>query len=137
MFVLAVLGLAAVGYALYSQTAGGPAGPSGRTSTSDGDLRTAYADLCRTRSLTDTDLEGARDQFYGEVHSPLHDIAREAEDANRSVAARMLEAKNDVELAFNTSAPAADTADALDRLLVRTEEALISIGVTTSGCTTS
>ncbi|HEX2149638.1 MAG TPA: hypothetical protein VHI31_05655, partial [Actinomycetota bacterium] len=88
VFVLAALGLVAVGYALYSQAAGGPAGPSEGITTSEGDLRTAYSDLCRTRSLTDADLEGARNLFYGEVHSPLHDIARQAEDANRSVAAR-------------------------------------------------
>ncbi|MEX0790956.1 MAG: hypothetical protein WD178_09300, partial [Actinomycetota bacterium] len=97
-------------------------------------FRDAYSDLCRTRSLAGSDLGGARDLFYGKVHSPLHDIARSAGDADRSAAARMLEAKNDLEQAFNMSAPAAETIDALSRLLTQTREALISIGVTTSSC---
>jgi hypothetical protein len=109
----------------------------GGVQAADADLKAAYAGLCETRSLVDTDLAGARDLFYGTVHSPLHDIARRAQEADRAVAARMLEAKNDTEQAFNTSAPTADTAGALDRLLPRTEEALRSIGVTTSACRSS
>ncbi len=129
--LLVILGLAAVGYAVYS----GTSAPGETVQSADVVLRDAYTDLCRTRTLAGSDTRQARDLFYGKVHSPLHDIARSAGDADRSVAARMLEAKNDVERSFNTSAPAAQTTAALDRLLASTREALISIGVTTSTCT--
>jgi hypothetical protein len=137
LIVLVVLGLAGVGFALYSQTAGKPTPAGNGVPTSDKVLETAYRDLCETRSLAGEDVEEARRQFYGTVHSPLHDIARKAEEADRAVAARMLEAKNDVEQSFNTSAPAEETTAALDRLLARTAEALNSIEVTTSGCASS
>ena len=137
LIVLTVLGLAGVGFALYSQTAGKPDAAGTGVQTSDEVLRVAYAGLCETRSLAGDDLDEARGQFYGRVHSPLHDIARKAEEADRAVAARMLEAKNDVEQSFNTFAPAEATTAALDLLLTRTAEALNSIGVTTSGCTSS
>lgn len=132
VILLVVLGLAAFGYAVYSRAVQSP--PGGGVQTADAVLRDGYADLCRTRSLAGSDAGEARDFFYGRVHSTLHDIARSAEDADRSVAARMLEAKNDVERSFNTSTPAAETTAALDRLLASTQEALISIGVTTSSC---
>lgn len=135
MIVLVALGLAGVGMAVFFRSAGkpDPSGPGGQAS--DEALRTAYSDLCETRALAGEDVDEARGQFYGRVHSPLHDIARQTEEADRAVAARMLEAKNDVERSFNTSAPAEATTAALDRLLARTGEALNSIGVTTSGCT--
>lgn len=137
MIVLLLLGLAGVGFAVYSQTAGQPDAAGTGVQTSDEVLQAAFTGLCETRSLAGDDLDEARGQFYGRVHSPLHDIARLAEEADRAVAARMLEAKNDVEQSFNTFAPADATTAALDRLLTRTEEALNSIGVTTSGCTSS
>lgn len=133
MILLAVLGLAAIGYAVYQ---GAAQSPGQGAPTADSILRNAYGDLCRTHALADSDVDEARDLFYGRVHSPLHDIARRAEDSDRSVAARMLEAKNDVEQSFNASAPAARITAALDQLLASTEEALISIGVTTSTCAT-
>lgn len=137
LIVLVLLGLSGVGFAVYSQTAGKPDAAGAGVQTSDEVLLAAYADLCETRSLAGGDVEEARGQFYSKVHSPLHDIARKAEEADRAVAARMLEAKNDVEQSFNTSAPADATTAALDRLLTRTAEALNSIGVTTSSCNSS
>lgn len=134
---MAVGGLAAVGFAVFSLTGRQQVEVGGGVRASDADLKEAYAGLCETRSLVHTDPAAARDLFYGTVHSPLHDIARAAQGADRAVAARMLEAKNDTERAFNTPAPAAETAGALDRLLPRTEEALRSIGVTTSACESS
>ena len=134
LIVLVGLGLSGVGLAVYSQTAGKPDPAGAGVQTSDEVLQAAYTDLCETHSLAGGDVEEARRQFYGRVHSPLHDIARKAEEADRAVAARMLEAKSDVERSFNTSAPADATMAALDRLLTRTAEALNSIEVTTSGC---
>ncbi|CAN5772850.1 hypothetical protein BH23ACT12_BH23ACT12_14000 [soil metagenome] len=131
MILLVVLGLAAAAYAVYSRVS---QDPPGNVQTTGAVLKSAYSDLCRTRSLAASDAGEARALFYAKVHSPLHDIARRAQAANRSVAARMLEAKNDVEQAFNASAAAAEIGAGLDLLLASTEEALISIGVTTSSC---
>lgn len=131
-----LLGLGAVGWAVYRIVPTDPPA-NGGVDLSAAELRSAYSELCGTRTLMDGDPERARDQFFGRVHSPLHIIAARAQDADRTVAARMLEAKNDVERSFNDQAPAGETARALDRLLVRTRQALISIGVTTSTCDSS
>ena len=134
LVAIALAGLAALGFAVFTLVNRQRVEVGGGVQASDVDLRNAYTGLCETRSLVEADPAGARDLFYGEVHSPLHDIARRAQEADRAVAARMLEAKNDTEQAFNTSAPPAGTAAALDRLLTSTEEALRSIAVTPSAC---
>ncbi len=131
---LLLLGLGTVGLAVYRLVSTDPAQGNGGVDVSDAELRTAYLELCGTRTLIEEDAERAGDQFFGRVHSPLHIIAARAQDRDRAVAARMLEAKNDVERSFNDRAPAGETALALDRLLVRTQQALISIGVTPSTC---
>lgn len=104
------------------------------TRMSEGQLQDVYADLCRTRALAEPRTAAARDLFFGRVHAPLHLIARASEDQSRPVAARMLEAKNDVEAAFNGEATGRSIAVALERLLTSTAEALRSLGVTTSNC---
>lgn len=132
--MLALLGLAAVAGFLYlGQSQDSGALVQGTQLTRE-ELKGAYSDLCRVRSLSETDVEEATDLFYGRVHSPLHDIARAAGEVDRGVAARLLEAKNDVERALNQGASGPDTAAALDRLLPRTEQALRSVRVTPSTC---
>ena len=97
-------------------------------------MQQTFALLCRTRALAQSRPVDARELFYGRVHSPLHAIAAEAGEADRTVAARMLEAKNDVERALAAEPPAPATVPALDRLLASTEQALRSVEVTTSSC---
>ncbi len=134
---LALLGLAAVAGFLYVSRLQGSGGPVEGTQLTREELKGAYSELCRVRLLSETDVEQATDLFYGRVHSPLHDIARGAGEVDRAAAARLLEAKNDVERALNQSAPGPDTTAALDRLLPRTAQALRSVGVTPSACSAS
>lgn len=100
-------------------------------------MREAYAGLCETRTLAQASPGVARDQFFGQVHSPLHDIAREVQGRDRARTARFLEAKNDVEQAFNDGTTGRPLTGALDRLLAQTGEALRLLGVTTSTCNPS
>ncbi len=134
VILLGVMAPAALAGFLYLRSVQ-PSGISGGANrVSDEQLQDAYAELCRTRALAATDLPAARNLFFGRVHSPLHAIAQAAEEADRPAAARMLEAKNDVEQALNEHAPATHIAPALDRLLTSTAEALRSVEVTTSNC---
>lgn len=135
--MLALLGLAAVAGFLYLSRVQGSGAPVEGTQLTREELKSAYSELCRVRSLSETDVEQAADLFYGRVHSPLHDIARAAGEVDRAAAARLLEAKNDVERALNESAAGPGTTAALDRLLPRTAQALRSIGVTPSTCSAS
>ncbi|HEX2054589.1 MAG TPA: hypothetical protein VHJ78_12800 [Actinomycetota bacterium] len=132
MLLLGALGLAAIVAFFYLRAQGNP--QAGDSSSASSDLARSYTDLCRVRTLAETDVEGAANLFFGRVHSPLHVIAAEAQNRDRAVAAGMLEAKNDVETAFNQRRPAAAVTTALDRLLATTAQALRSIGVTSSTC---
>lgn len=69
--------------------------------------------LCRVVSAAaGGDLRAARNAFQDRVHGPLHDLAAAAAEADRSAAARLLEAKQRVEadLATNADSLAADLA---------------------------
>jgi hypothetical protein len=81
------------------------------------------------------DAAGAETVFYDTVHQPLHDLAAEVSEANRAVAARLLEAKEAVESALDTGQP--DTADAWQTLVVATDEALVATGHDRLSCAMS
>ena len=135
MVVLALLGAIALGVALYLRSlAAATVQADAGAPLTEKQLQEALAALCRTRGLAENRPGEARQLFYERVHSPLHVIAAGAGDRDRQVAARMLEAKNDVEQAFAKDPPAAATVPALDRLMASTEQALRSVGVTTSTC---
>lgn len=130
--VLAVLGLA-LAAGIYLAAAGGP-DLSGEGEEADLRAQGTYNLLCDTRWLAETNPTGARDLFFGRVHWPLHEIADRVAGVDRTVAARFLEAKNDVEATLNRGAPVAELSAALDSLLQWTEQALRSLGVTTPDC---
>lgn len=133
VLVPAALGLALVGLFFYLRTSQAPGGEVAGGMTA-GELDRTYGQLCGVRELAASEVDAARDLFFGQVHSPLHVIAAAAGEQDRRAAARMLEAKNDVESAFNTGASAPDVAGRLDRLLTTTAEALRSVGVSPSTC---
>lgn len=130
--MLVLSGLIALGLGWYLTEGRSPGDPAGSDR-----LWGTYVELCETRSLATTSPEAARDLFFGQVHSPLHDIARAVEERDRTRAARFLEAKNDVELALNDGATGTRLAGSLDRLLTQTGEALRLLGVTTTVCNPS
>lgn len=134
--VLAVLGFAVLAVFLWMRFGSSEGIVVGGQRLTGDEVRGVQDDLCRTRQLAPANPAGAGDLFFGRVHSPLHVIARAVEEADRPAAARLLEAKNDVERAFNAGAGGAQAAAALDRLLPSLAEALRSVGVTPSTCDT-
>lgn len=90
--------------------------------------------LCEVRDAVG-DAPAADERFFAGPHDPLHRIARELEEADeRSVAARLLEAKNRVESGLRERPPPEDLAARLDRLIEVTRQALASLGRPSPGC---
>ncbi len=86
--------------------------------------------LCRTAAaVSGGDVAGASRMFTDNVHGPLHDIANEAAALDRATAARLLEAKQAVELGFERSpADPATLGSQLARLSATTRAALLATG---------
>ena len=71
-------------------------GDGGSTTSSDDRHVRLYQGLCQARAQA-RQPEAAREIFFDRVHQPLHQLAAEAADADRAVAAKLLEAKQAVE----------------------------------------
>jgi serine/threonine protein kinase len=93
----------------------------------------AYQGLCNSRALIDENLGRARDVFYGEAHTTLHQIADETTGKNRPLAAKLLEAMNLTERDLGGTVPA-NAAASMNELLRVSREALIFLGVPTRVC---
>lgn len=86
------------------------------------DYGVAITALCEAAELADDgDLNAAHGVFISRAHGRLHELAAAASELDRSVAARLLEAKADVEATLPLENPAA--ADALDALIAATRTA--------------
>ncbi len=86
-----------------------------------------HAGLCAARSAAAAgSVPAAREAFFDRAHQPLHELASDAAARDRSVAARLLEAKEAVEAGLNQPGPSF-VAD-LDRLLAATAAAVEAVG---------
>lgn len=86
----------AVMVALVAASCGeGEAGNVGRTS---GPYVSAAEGLCRAAAHASEDTDAARREFYDAVHQPLHELAVEIAEVDRTLAARLLAAKESVEI---------------------------------------
>ncbi len=93
----------------------------------DGRYGPAYAGLCAARSAAAAgSVPAARQAFFDRAHQPLHELASDAADADRAVAARLLEAKEAVEAGL--SQPGPSFVSDLDRLLAATASAAEAVG---------
>jgi len=90
--------------------------------------------LCLARSQADADPKSVRGTFYDRSHEPIHTIARELEAVDRALAARLLEAKEAVEVDVNAQPPAAMLASDLDRLIDVARQGLARLSVPTGAC---
>lgn len=127
--LLAIFALSA-GVGIFLIARGGEGSPPrGRAE----DYAAAYRGLCRSRSLIEENLGRARDVFYGEAHTTLHQLADETTEKSRPLAARLLEAKNRTEADLGGNGPGGAAAS-MDELLRVSREALIFLGVPTSPC---
>lgn len=74
--------------------------------------------LCEAAAAAATEPEDAERIFQDQVHVPLHELAAEVGEADRAVAARLLEAKDSVESALEAPPIRADALeDDLSELL--------------------
>jgi hypothetical protein len=69
------------------------------------------------------DADAADTVFYDLVHQPLHDLAVEAAESDRAVAASLLEAKEAVESSLGDADPAS-VSDDFEQLVAATDQAL-------------
>ena len=80
------------------------------------------------------DVAAARTTFAGPVHDDLHRLADELSQADRAVAARLLEAKQRVEAGLESAPGAPDLAASTDELVRATGDGLRSLGRTAEEC---
>jgi hypothetical protein len=100
----------------------------------DPSLGSLAGDLCAAERLVDTDPVAAADVFRQKVHGPLHELADRASDADRSIAASLLEAKYEVENATGRYPPTDQLAPALSELNRQAAAALPSVGLQSPAC---
>lgn len=73
------------------------------------------------------EVDLAREEFHDTVHQPLHDLAAETSDVDRTVAAALLEAKESIESGF-ASDDGPMLKATIDELVVAVDEALRATG---------
>jgi hypothetical protein len=79
-------------------------------------------------------LDEARQVFQDQSHAYLHQLAAELQEQDRSLAAELLEAKQQVERALQAGGDAELLTDLISRLRVVVETALASMGMANVGC---
>lgn len=103
------------------------AGCGGPTSSSQDPYGSASEALCQAlQAAQEGDGDLARQAFYDTAHRPLHDLAAEATDIDRTLAARLLEAKESVESALAT--PGTVPSDLFVTLVAAADAALTATG---------
>ena len=70
-------------------------------------LLTIAAGVCDAARQAATNVDAARQTFFGQSHDGIHLIARGLQDKDRAASATLLEAKQKVEADFNASPPPA------------------------------
>ncbi|MBW3548955.1 MAG: hypothetical protein KY452_12610 [Actinobacteria bacterium] len=99
---------------------GGDQGPDQST----GRYGSTYEALCQaSEAARQGDAEAAERVFFDRAHQPLHQLAAEVSDIDRTVAARLHEAKAATEAGLNGD----DNAEALARLTDATRASLEAI----------
>lgn len=100
------------------------------TATRDDRYADAVRGLCEARArLIEDDASGA-DALFEEAHPTLHDIAARLSEQDRTAAAELLEAKQDVESAKTDVV----LSEALDRLIIATVQGLAELDEQVAGC---
>ena len=93
------------------------------------------AALCDARAQVGEGAAAVESIFVDRAHDPLHDLARDSVEINRAVAARLLEAKQAVEAAFETARSKDALTVQLDSLIDATRRAVeAATGSAVAGC---
>jgi len=97
-----------------------------------GRFASARGGVCQAAEAAgDGDAAGAKTIFFDRSHQPLHELAAAAQERDRGVAARLLEAKERVESGFENDSPT--LAVDLETLAVASGRAMIAAGTTDPG----
>lgn len=99
-------------------------------------LDSLAGNLCAAEKLVGADPVAAADTFRQQVHGPLHELAGRASNADRSIAAKLLEAKYEVESATGKYPPTDQLGPALRELNRQAAAALLSVGLQSPACLT-
>jgi hypothetical protein len=103
--VVAAIAVAVSAIALFNRSSTSTPPPDARDA---GAYERAHAGLCEALALVDADdPAAAQGVFLSRSHTTLHTLAADTADADRSVAARLLEAKAAVEGSLPTGASTA------------------------------
>jgi hypothetical protein len=94
----------------------------------------ALANLCTAQDEAPDRPQAAEARFFDRSHTTLHLVARAVEDVDRSLAARLLEAKQKVEADFSGLASGDRVADDLASLVTVTRDALDRLAVPVPPC---
>ena len=79
-------------------------------------------------------MDEARSVFQDQSHAYLHQLAAELQESDRSLAAELLEAKQQVERAFQAEGDPELMTDLISRLRQVVEAGLASMGMANVGC---
>jgi hypothetical protein len=99
-------------------------------------LLSIAAGICDAARQAATNIDTARQTFFGQSHDGIHLIARGLQEKDRAASATLLEAKQKVEADFLSPPPAAQVVGDLHRLAAVTRTSLARFGVTAEACPT-
>jgi hypothetical protein len=131
--VLIVLGLV-VGYGSVTFLTQEPVDSHGHTPQRDF-YASALIALCDAGETAERRPAKAERTFYDHAHQPLHELADESAGADRAVAARLLESKNEVEAVLEEVPPDGERlAAAINALAIETGSAMQALEMEAPSC---
>ncbi|HZA27503.1 MAG TPA: hypothetical protein VE915_07655 [Actinomycetota bacterium] len=127
--------IVAVGLTVLATACTGTGQKTDSTAQGSSSPQAAVTGLCEAQSLASGGgLDEARQVFQDQSHAYLHQLAAELQERDRSLAAELLEAKQQVERALQAGADPELLADLIGRLRAVVESALASMGMANVGC---
>ena len=100
-------------------------------------LLTINTGICDAARRAGTDIDAARQTFFGQSHDGIHLIARGLQDVDRDTSATLLEAKQKVEADFLAPPPGPQVAADLRALAAVTRSSLARFKVSADACPSS
>jgi hypothetical protein len=100
-------------------------------------LQTIAGGICDAARQATSNVDAARQTFFGVSHDGIHLIARGLQDKHRDASATLLEAKQKVEADFLTPPPGPQIAADLRKLAAVTRTSLALFQVSADACPSS
>jgi hypothetical protein len=108
---------------------------SGKSAAADTAYGRALAGLCVARDQAAHTPTRVRTTFFDRSHGTLHVLARALQNVDRALTARLLEAKNRIEVDLAFDRPPTSLAADLDTLIADTRAGLRRLGEPAPACT--